>query len=177
MLNKSTPCLIVENLGKRLCLGFSNIIKNSLPCCICLTRALGHLSSPSSVTVEWTPGLPSVKNMRKGAVTSTACAFNSWLQVLMAKKTSQIKLDARLTLLIMVHCLLPETFQHLLKPPQWKKWKRSFWFKITPLDIPDVASSRVMFSHLWGPNKGQCKTRCQLCLRTSPLTTEHMLLG
>ena len=73
------------------------------------------------VAIERALGLEGARDTRQGAVTPAACAFYSWLQVRMARKTSQIKLDARHTLLTAAHPLLPQTLQHLLKHPHQKK--------------------------------------------------------
>ena len=70
------------------------------------------------------PPAERARDVKQGAVTSAACAFYSWLQVLMARKTSQIKLDARHKLLIAAHPRLPQTFQHLLKLLHWEKNER-----------------------------------------------------
>ena len=108
------------SLGKRFFWGFSNIIKNNPPCCVCLTWVLGHAPFAWLCGCRVNPPAERARDMKQGAVTSAACAFYSWLQVFMARKTSQIKLDARHKLLIAAHPLLLRLFNTCPNPFTWK---------------------------------------------------------
>ena len=88
---------------------------------MCLTGELGHTPCTCPCGYRISPQAGGSQGYEAGSCHPAAHAFYSWLQVLMARKTSQIKLDAEHMHLSAARPPLPQPLQHLLKPPHQKK--------------------------------------------------------
>lgn len=96
------------------------------------------------------PPAERARDMKQGAVTSAACAFHSWLQVLMARKTSQIKLDARHKLLLQFTSAASDFSTPAEAASLEKKMKEELLIQITPVGHSSCA---LFQSHVKSPVK------------------------
>lgn len=137
MLHKSPPCIIAESLGKRFFWGFSNVIKNNLPGCVCLAGVFGCAPFAWPCSYRASPRAGGSQRHEAGSCHPRSLCFLFLAPGSHGQENSQIKLDARHA----AYCSSPSIASDSSTPaetPSPEKMKEELLIENSTCQIPTV---------------------------------------